>query len=58
MLAFSPIVVLIGLYVAVVYSYLFLTLTTVGEVFEGTYGWTEKSVGLAYLGKGRSSLVA
>ena len=52
MLAFSPVVVLIGVYVAVVYGYLFLILTTVGEVFEGTYHWAEKSVGLTYLGIG------
>ena len=36
MLAFSPAIVLIGLYFAVVYGYLFLILTTVGEAFEGT----------------------
>ena len=52
MLAFSPVIVLIGLFVAVVYGYLFLILTTVGEVFEGTYHWAENSVGLTYLGIG------
>ena len=58
MLAFSPVVVLIGLYVAVVYGYLFLILTTVGEVFEVTYHWEENSVGLTYLGIGTWLLLA
>ena len=58
MLAFSPVILLIGLYVAVVYGYLFLILTTVGEAFEGTYHWAEKSVGLTYLGIGTPLLLA
>ena len=57
MLAFSPVIMLIGLYVAVVYGYLFLILTTVGEAFEGTYHWAEKSVGLTYLGIGTRLLL-
>lgn len=55
MLAFSPVIPVMGFYVAVVYGYLFLILTTIGEVFMGTYGFTQKSVGLTYLGIGKKA---
>lgn len=52
MLIFSPIVLLLSMYVAVVYAYLYLMFTTVGEVFETQYNWPRDMVGLAFLGIG------
>lgn len=52
MLFLSPIVMLLSLYIAVIYGYLYLLFTTITEVFEGTYGFSQGSVGLAYLGIG------
>lgn len=53
-LATSPIVQLMGLYVALVYGYLFTILTTIGEVFQGYYDFPESSLGLVYIGLGKS----
>jgi uncharacterized protein YggT (Ycf19 family) len=52
MLLFSPIVLFLSLYMAVVYGYLYLLFTTITNVFEGTYNFSSKSAGLAYLGIG------
>jgi hypothetical protein len=52
MLLFSPIVLLLSMYVAVVYGYLYLMFTTVGEVFATQYRWPRDMVGLAFLGLG------
>ena len=49
MLFLSPIVMLLSLYIAVIYGYLYLLFTTITEVFEGTYQFSQGSVGLAYL---------
>lgn len=57
MLFFSPIVFLLSLYVGVVYGYLYLLFTTISQVFEGQYGFSQGSVGLSYLGIGIGSFV-
>ncbi|QDS77377.1 hypothetical protein FKW77_005756 [Venturia effusa] len=55
MLAFSPIVFSVSLYVAIVYSYLYLMFTTVTVIFETQYGFATDLVGLAFLGIGIGS---
>lgn len=57
MLFRSPIVFLLSLYMAVVYGYLYLLFTTLTEVFETQYGFSQGSVGLTFLGIGVGSLV-
>ncbi|CAK7202204.1 hypothetical protein SEUCBS139899_004926 [Sporothrix eucalyptigena] len=57
MLAFSPIVLIFALYMAVVYGYLYLMFTSVTEVFESTYGFSTNTVGLVYLGLGVGSMI-
>lgn len=52
MLLFSPIVFLLSLYMAVVYGYLYLLFTTITALFEQSYGFSQGSAGLAYLGIG------
>ncbi|KAJ5247128.1 MFS transporter cpaT [Penicillium chermesinum] len=56
MLVFSPIVIMLSTYVALVYGYLYLLFTTISEVFTEQYHWSQGSVGLAYLGIGIGSL--
>ena len=46
----SPTALILSLYVSVVYGYSYLILTTITEVFEGVYGFPERSVGLVFLG--------
>lgn len=50
MLVKSPIVLLLAIYISVVYGFLFLLLTTITEVFEGTYHFSQGAAGLSYLG--------
>lgn len=57
MLLFSPIVLALSTYVAVVYGYLYLLFTTITEVMETTYHFSSGSVGLTYLGIGIGSLI-
>ncbi|KAJ5938153.1 hypothetical protein N7454_004495 [Penicillium verhagenii] len=57
MLFLSPIVFLLSLYVALIYGYLYLLFTTISEVFEDQYGFSQGSVGLSYLGIGIGSLI-
>ena len=57
MLFLSPIVFLLSLHVAVVYGYLYLLFTTMTSVFQQQYGFSQGSVGLAYLGIGVGSLI-
>ncbi|KAF3930928.1 hypothetical protein ABW19_dt0208147 [Dactylella cylindrospora] len=57
MLVFSPIILLLSLYMAVVYGYLYLLFTTFYLVFQGIYGFSTGSVGLSYLGIGVGSFV-
>ncbi|KAE8383476.1 major facilitator superfamily domain-containing protein [Aspergillus bertholletiae] len=53
----SPIVFLLSLYAAVVYSYLYLCFTTFPLVFGGQYGFGSGASGLATLGLGVGSLL-
>lgn len=48
----SPIVALMSLYLAVIYSYLYILFTTFPNVFSDLYGFNEGETGLAYLGLG------
>lgn len=57
MLIFSPIVLALSTFMAVVYGYLYLLFTTITEVFEDRYHFSQGSVGLTYLGIGLGSLV-
>ncbi len=56
LLLFSPIVLALSTYMAVVYGYLYLLFTTITEVYEGQYHFSQGSVGLTYLGIGVGSL--
>ncbi|KAH8646838.1 major facilitator superfamily domain-containing protein [Xylariales sp. PMI_506] len=53
----SPIVFLLSLYGATIYSYLYLCFTTFPRVFQGQYGFSVGSTGLVYLGIGIGSLL-
>ncbi|KAJ9602400.1 hypothetical protein H2200_012942 [Cladophialophora chaetospira] len=57
MLIFSPIVLLLSLYMAVIYGYLYLLFTTLTLVFEGTYHFSQGAVGLSFLGIGIGSML-
>ena len=52
MLVFSPIVLALSVFMAVVYGYLYLLFTTITEVFEQEYHFSQGAVGLTYLGIG------
>ncbi|KAI9751778.1 MAG: hypothetical protein M1835_001169 [Candelina submexicana] len=52
MLLFSPIVLSLSLYMAIVYGYLYLLFTTFTLVYEDRYGFSSGTVGLTYLGIG------
>jgi multidrug resistance protein len=57
MLIFSPIVLLLSIYMAVVYGYLYLLFTTLTLVFERDYHFSQGNVGLVFLGIGVGSLL-
>ena len=52
-LLFSPIVMMMSLYLGIVYGYLYIILTTLTEVLESIYGFTARSAGLSFIGMGR-----
>ncbi|KAF6224762.1 hypothetical protein HO133_009956 [Letharia lupina] len=52
MLFLSPVIFLLGLYVALVYAYTYVLLTTMTEVFEQRYGFSTGSASLTFLGLG------
>lgn len=52
LLLFSPIVTLLSLFCAVVFSLIYLLFTTFPAVFEEQYGFSVEISGLAYLGLG------
>ena len=56
LLVFSPIVLALSTYMAVVYGYLYLLFTTITEVYENNYHFGQGTVGLTYLGIGVGSL--
>jgi multidrug resistance protein len=55
MLLFSPIVLLLSLYMALIFGYLYLFLTTFPTVFQEQYGFSTGVTGLSYLGVGTGS---
>ncbi|KAI1178394.1 major facilitator superfamily domain-containing protein [Nemania sp. FL0916] len=57
MLAYSPIMMIMSLYIAVTYGYLYLMFTTITQVFQETYNFSTSLVGLAFLGLGIGSLL-
>lgn len=57
LLVFSPIVLALSTFMAVVYGYLYLLFTTITNVFEGNYGFSAGTVGLTYLGIGLGCFV-
>jgi len=56
-LLLSPIVFLLSLYAAILYSYLYLCFTTFEIVFYGQYGFSSGEAGLATLGIGIGSVL-
>ena len=56
MLIFSPICLLISVYISITYAYLYLNFTTFTTVFEGRYHFSNTVVGLAFLGMGIGQL--
>lgn len=57
MLIKSPIVLLLSIYMAVVYGYLYLLFTTLTPVYEGIYHFGPGPVGLVFLGIGIGSFI-
>src|ERR1700761_4704444 len=57
MLVRSPIVVIVSLFLAIGYSYVYLMFSTFTTIFETTYGFNSGEAGLTYLGIGIGSLV-
>ncbi|KXJ87970.1 major facilitator superfamily domain-containing protein [Microdochium bolleyi] len=57
LLAKSPIVVIASLYMSIIYGYLYLMFTTMTTVFQGSYGFSTGTVGLAFLGLGAGNLI-
>lgn len=56
MLTTSPIIVIVSLFLAIAYSYMYLMFTTFTDVFEMAYGFDAGDAGLAYIGLGAGSL--
>jgi MFS family permease len=57
LLLFSPICGLMSLYMAVVYGILYLLFTTFTFVFQESYGFSESTVGLTYIGLGLGNFI-
>lgn len=54
----SPIVLALSTYMAFVYGILYLLFTTITDVFINTYGFTQGTAGLAYIGIGVGMMMA
>ncbi|OQE26191.1 hypothetical protein PENFLA_c007G08944 [Penicillium flavigenum] len=57
LLIFSPIVLVLSIYVALIFGLLYLLFATFSMVFEGQYGFSTGISGLAYLGLGLGELL-
>ncbi|RAH69839.1 MFS transporter [Aspergillus aculeatinus CBS 121060] len=57
LLFLSPTVLLMALFGAVSYGYLYLMFTTITAIFEEVYGWRQEICGLAYLGFGLGAIL-
>ncbi|OJJ50296.1 hypothetical protein ASPZODRAFT_128914 [Penicilliopsis zonata CBS 506.65] len=54
----SPIVILMSLYAALTYGYMYLVFTTLTTVFETNYGFSQGLAGLSYLGFGLGCMLS
>ena len=50
----SPIVILLSLYTCIVYAYIYIIATTITEIFEFEYNFSQGPVGLTFLGIGKN----
>ncbi|KAI3322812.1 MFS general substrate transporter [Xylariaceae sp. AK1471] len=57
MFIFSPIILIMALYTALTYGYLYVQFTTMTEVFQKQYGFSTALVGLSFLGLGVGSFI-
>lgn len=57
MLLFSPVVLLLTIYISFTYGTLYLLFTTIPTVFEETYGFNIGITGLVYLGLGSGTTI-
>ncbi|KAH8195933.1 hypothetical protein TruAng_009912 [Truncatella angustata] len=57
LMLFSPIVLLLSVYMAILYGYLYLLFTTFPTVFKGQYGFNTGTIGLTYIGLGLGSVL-
>ncbi|KAJ9637483.1 hypothetical protein H2204_004907 [Knufia peltigerae] len=57
MLLFSPIVLTLSIYMAMVYGYQYLLFTTFTQIFEDNYHFSHGSVGLSFLGVGVGAMI-
>ena len=57
LLTMSPVLQLMSLYIAIVYGILYVLFTTFTFVFEDSYGFSQSTVGLTYIGVGMGMLV-
>lgn len=57
LLVFSPIVLILSIYMGMVYGYLYLLFTTFSMVFAQQYGFATSSIGLSFLGVGLGSII-
>jgi predicted MFS family arabinose efflux permease len=58
LLTFSPIVFILSMYASTVYGYLYMLFTTIPAVYEEIYGFSQGTVGLAYLGIGIGMIIS
>lgn len=57
LLLFSPIVLVLSIFVALIFGLLYLLFATFSAVFEGQYGFSASISGLAYMGLGTGELL-
>ena len=57
LLLLTPICLILSLFTAVIYGYLYLVFTTLSEVFEKSYGFSTGMIGLCFLGIGVGIMV-
>jgi MFS family permease len=57
MLLFSPIILLLSLYMAIIYGYLYLLFTAMPTLYATQYGFSTGSIGLTYIGSGIGSIL-
>jgi multidrug resistance protein len=57
LLMFDPISIIFGIYLGVVYGFLYLMFTSITQVFQKSYGFSPSNVGLVFLGLGVGSMI-